>query len=141
MVIVVVVAVALAVSGDSSAGVDKANALWSEPSAHSAVMGAWEDAGLDPGGFAAIDTPQLGDARCERGAVSGMEVVLCQDSAGGGQSDPAAAEALIGNATGAVLRAGDMLVIVSDRHSADPHGKRLNLLLNTFRTTAANRTL
>jgi len=141
LLIIVIIAVAIASSSDSKAtAVDPPFDLADPASPQTAILDAWRDADLDPGGFAPIEVSSLGDATCDRGAVDGLEVILCSyETASAAAERTGAAQKLIGDATGAALVAGESLVVVVDRNVADRDGKRINTLLNSFRETAIAR--
>lgn len=97
------------------------------------VIEAWKMAGLSPGGFAAIDSGDL-DGSCRAGAVSGINVILCDyDSEEAAHASREAGLEKVGDATGASIAAGSSLLIVSDPQNIDPSGKRINKIIQAFR--------
>lgn len=100
----------------------------------SRLTSAWEDAGLTPGAFAPIDDGKaLGGGTCQAGTVSGLHVTVCTyrapDQAAQARESGLAA---VGDATGAALVHGSMLLVVSDPDKVDRSGKGINTLLKVF---------
>jgi hypothetical protein len=97
------------------------------------VVDAWKKEGLEAGAFTKVEAGSLG-GECRVGVVAGLDVTLCQ------YGDAALAKAseekglgLVGETTGASLAQGNLLLVVADRQKADPGGKKLNQLTQTFR--------
>ena len=102
-----------------------------------AVLDAWRGAGLAPQGFAAVNPPPYVAAYCERGAVSGVEALICEyaDDAAidRGQQQLKAEHERAGVHTGVTLRTKRTLLSIVDREQRDPNGKTINQLVQTFR--------
>jgi hypothetical protein len=92
-----------------------------------------DDAGLQPGGFAAIDPPPLSAERCQTGAASGLDVTVCEyTTTAAASAAEKKARATIGAHTGAAVVSGTMLLVVADRKAVDPTGTAINTLINRF---------
>jgi hypothetical protein len=95
---------------------------------------AWEAAGLRLADFHPIEDSRKLGGDCQAGNVAEVAVVLCRYDQPQAASD--AEEnglAMIGDATGASLANGPLLLVVADRHQADPNGRRINEITKTFR--------
>ena len=102
------------------------------PGGPSAVFDAWKRAGLTVSTLTS-STPLAG-GECRAGNANGVEVTLCtyaDDKAATG-AQPAGL-AVVGDATGASLAQGTMLLVVADRRKTDPTGKTINQLTKVFR--------
>ena len=99
-----------------------------------AVVASWKDAKLSPSEFAPTDGSHLAGGKCRAGTVSGLETTLCEygDEAAARAAE-AAGLAAVGDSTGTALAKGKVLLVVADRHNADPDGKLLNQIAKTFR--------
>ena len=96
-------------------------------------LGTWRDAGLEPGGFADVDPGSLGASECQSGAVAALEVTLCEFSSAAAASRAIApTERSLQEYTAVVASERQRLLIVADRRSADPSGKTINKLVQTF---------
>jgi hypothetical protein len=113
----------------ASAGCDDKPAA---PSGPGAVFDAWKSAGLTVSTLTA--SAPLAGGECRAGSANGVEVTLCtfadDKTATGAQP---AGLAVIGDATGASLAQGSMLLVVADRRKTDPTGKTINQLTKVFR--------
>lgn len=98
------------------------------------VLRLWKEAGLEPTVFAKAEEPRLGGAACQQGTIDGIDVLVCE------YADEAAARkaeerglAVVGEATGASLARGKLLLVVADRRNADPNGRRIHQITRAFR--------
>jgi hypothetical protein len=103
------------------------------PSGRDAVVAAWQKAGLTVSAMTADKSGAVGDD-CTTGTVSGVDVVLCSFAS---PADAKAAEARgyawVGLATGTAVVQANLVVAVADRRTADPTGRTINTIANTFR--------
>jgi hypothetical protein len=104
------------------------------PSGADDVFEAWRNAGLTVGPHDALDNSDtLGGGSCQRGEVDGIETTVCgyesEDAARAAQ--PAGLD-LVGDATGASLPRGKVLLVVADRGGSDPSGKKIHQLTKAF---------
>ncbi len=98
-----------------------------------AQLTAWDDADLEPGGFAEVDASVFGASECRGGAASALEITLCSFATAAAAADgKTPAENSIGKNTGVVIADGQRLLIVADRRTADPSGKTINRLVKAF---------
>jgi len=99
-----------------------------------AIVGAWKAKGLEPSAFVPSPEVKLDGARCRAGTISGLDATLCEfaDEAAARKAEPAG-RALVGETTGAAIASGRLLLVVADRRSADPNGRRINEITKTFR--------
>jgi hypothetical protein len=97
------------------------------------VFASLAKGGLEAQALAATDGKQLGSGDCKRGVVKGVETTVCRyaDEAAAKAAQPKGL-AVVGNATGAALSHGPLLLVVADRDKRDPHGKTINQLTKTF---------
>jgi hypothetical protein len=119
----ILVAAILAALGCDKAGDDAIGRL---------VKG-WKDQGLETSAFSDVGSSELGQ-KCKVGVVAGLDVTVCEypDAA---QAKTAEEKGLtiVGEATGASISQGQLLLVVADRRKADPDGKKLNQLTQSFR--------
>ena len=103
-----------------------------KPSSRDGVIAAWKKAGLEPSSFTPATT-QVGKD-CVSATVNKLDVLICSF---GFEQEAKVAEdnglAWIGDATGASRAQGSTLIVVADRHKADPSGRTINQLV-TLRT-------
>jgi hypothetical protein len=97
-----------------------------------AVIAAWKADGLAVSAFAPRAEATLG-GDCQAGKVGGVDVTLCR------YPDPGKASAAVdagfdavGATTGTALAQGPMLLVVADRHHADPEGRTIDKLARAF---------
>jgi hypothetical protein len=94
---------------------------------------SWRDQGLEASTFSEVGTSELGQ-KCRVGVVAGLDVTVCEfgDAA---QAKTAEEKGLtiVGEATGAAISHGNLLLVVADRRKADPDGKKLNQVTKSFR--------
>ena len=99
----------------------------------SGAVEAWKKAGLEASAFSKVEGGDLGGA-CQVGVVGGLDVTLCEYAdASAAKASEEKGLAIVGDATGASLASGKLLLVVADRRKADPSGKKLNQLTQTFR--------
>jgi hypothetical protein len=98
----------------------------------SGAISAWKKAGLDPSKFE--DAKLALGGKCKSGTVDGIDTTLCEfdDPAKAKKSEERGLE-LVGDSTGASIASGKLLLVVADRKSTDPNGRRLNTITKTFR--------
>jgi len=136
--------VALASVGLAPAGCGKSKPAAGGAPAHvdgtphtDAVLDAWKSAGLAPNGFTAVVPVPYLAAYCERGAVAGVDATVCEYTDDGaldrGQQQVKDEWARAGVHTGVVLRDKRTLLSAVDHELADPNGKTINQLIQTFR--------
>jgi hypothetical protein len=105
-----------------------------------AVLAGWTEAGLEPASF--TDGKSLAGGKCRQGSVSAMETILCEfpdeNAAKKAEADGLAFVGSDMNA-GVSLAQGKLLLVVADRKSTDPNGKRLNQIAKTFRARAGGK--
>lgn len=97
------------------------------------VVDAWDDAGLKPDPFEAVEPGPYRAGYCAQGQVKQVEALICEyrddeslDRARKGFQEGWAKK---GIHTGATVRTGRTLVVVSDPKKADPNGKTIHALL------------
>lgn len=113
LVIVMVVACSKASKGTSS---------------RDGVIAAWKKGGLEPSAFTAAKTDVGKD--CASGTVNKLDVLVCTYATA--QDAKAAEDAglkWVGDTTGASRAQGETLIVVADRHKADPSGKTINQIV------------
>jgi hypothetical protein len=104
------------------------------PGAAGEVVAAWKKAGLDVSDFAAADGKALGATSCFAGKVAGVEATVCElADADAAKRAEKPALAQVGDATGAALAQGRLLLVVADRAKADPTGKKIKDIAAAFR--------
>ncbi len=100
------------------------------------VIAAWQKGGLDTSGLKDADGAKLGlgDAKCQAGAIDGLETTLCEypTAAAAKEAVPKGA-ALVGQTTGTSLAEGKVLLVLANRKNIDHDGKQLNKIAQTFR--------
>jgi len=98
------------------------------------VIDAWKKAGLDASGFGSSDSKGIGGGTCSSGKVSGIETTICEfGDADAAKKAEAAGLTQVGDATGAAIAQGKLLLVVADRTKADPTGKTIKQLAAAFR--------
>jgi hypothetical protein len=104
------------------------------PASVDGVLATLKSAGLAPGAMTTFDGDSLGGATCRRGPVSGIETTLCAfDDPSRAKKHEEAGLALVGEATGAALAEGKVLLIVADRDGIDKDGKTIDRITRAFR--------
>jgi hypothetical protein len=97
------------------------------------LVGAWQQAGLDPTSFQPIDAKALGGT-CRAGKVKGVDATVCEfEDADKAKRAEAAGLAQVGDATGASIAQGKLLLVLADRSKADPSGKNIKEIAKVFR--------
>ena len=97
------------------------------------VITGWQQAGLEPASFQAADVKALG-GRCQAGKVKGVDATVCEfDDADKAKRAEAAGLGLVGEATGAALSQGKLLLVLADRSRTDPTGKNIQAIAKVFR--------
>lgn len=98
------------------------------PGSRDDLIGTWKKAGLEPSAFTPATT-EIGKD-CASGTVDKLDVFVCTFAS---DREAKAAEdnglAWVGDATGVSRARGTMLIVVADRHKADPHGRTINQLV------------
>jgi len=125
--IIILVGIIAAVSSRSGAAP-------SSPAADgaAAVIAAWKADGLDVTTFKPRADKALG-GDCQAGKVGGVDVTLCRyPDAAKAKAAVDSGFAAIGSYTGTALAQGPMLMVVSDRGHADPQGRTIDKLAQTF---------
>lgn len=97
------------------------------------VFGELTASGLVIDGVAATDGAALAATDCTRASASKLEVTVCRypDEAAARAAQPAGLVA-VGEATGAALHHGRLLLVVADRGKVDPAGKLINQITKAF---------
>src|SRR6186713_2712936 len=102
-----------------------------------AAIKAWQGAGLNPEGFAAITPVPLGAVYCEQGRVQTIDALVCeyrdQDSLNRGKSDLLQQWGREGVNTGVAFQTKLTLLGVLDRGRRDPNGKVVSQVVDAFR--------
>jgi hypothetical protein len=100
----------------------------SGPSSRDGVIEAWKKGGLQPGAFTTAKTDVGKD--CASGTVNKLDVMVCVYPS---EKDAKAAEDAglkwVGDTTGASRAQGETLIVVADRHKADPSGRTINQIV------------
>jgi hypothetical protein len=100
----------------------------SGPTSRDGVIDAWKKGGLQPSTFTAAQTDVGKD--CASGTVNKLDVLVCTFSS---DKDAKAAEDAgykwIGDTTGVSRAQGETLIVVADRHKADPSGKTITQIV------------
>ncbi len=97
------------------------------------LVGGWQQAGLEPTPFQPVDGKALGGA-CRAGKVKGIDATVCEfDDADKAKRAEPAGLAQVGDATGASLAQGRLLLVLADRGRADPTGKNIKEIAKVFR--------
>lgn len=98
------------------------------PSSRDGVVEAWKKGGLTPSALTTAQTDVGKD--CASGTVNKLDVLVCTFPS---DKEAKAAEDAglkwIGDTTGASRAQGDELIVVADRHKADPNGKTINQIV------------
>ena len=112
---IILIAVALAACSKSKGG----------PTSVDGVIAAWKKGGLEPSAFTKAQVDVGKD--CASGTVNKLDVLVCTFSS---DKEAKAAEDAglkwIGDTTGASRAQGEELIVVADRHKADPSGRTIN---------------
>jgi hypothetical protein len=97
----------------------------SGPTSRDGVIDAWKKGGLQPSAFTTAKTDVGKD--CATGTVNKLDVLVCTFPS---EKEAKAAEdsglKWVGDTTGASRAQGETLIVVADRHKADPSGKIIN---------------
>jgi len=97
------------------------------------VLTAWSEAGFDIEALKPLEEHGFGKATCRQGPIDGVETTLClYENEGAASVERSAGLAKVGEATGAALVRGRMMLVVADRDKADPDGKTINKLTRIF---------
>jgi hypothetical protein len=97
------------------------------------LVSAWQSAGLEPTAFQPTDARGTGGT-CRAGKVKGIDAMVCElDDADKAKRAEPAGTALIGDATGAALSQGKLLLVLADRGHTDPNGKTIKEISRVFR--------
>jgi hypothetical protein len=98
------------------------------PSSRDGVIDAWKKGGLQPSAFTAAKVDVGKD--CSSGTVNKLDVLVCVYPS---EKDAKAAEDAglkwVGDTTGASRAQGETLIVVADRHKADPSGRTINQIV------------
>jgi hypothetical protein len=98
------------------------------PSSRDGVIAAWKKGGLAPSAFAAAKTDVGKD--CASGTVNKLDVLVCvYPSASDAKAAEDAGLKWVGDTTGASRAQGATLIVVADRHKADPSGRTINQIV------------
>ena len=98
------------------------------PTSRDGVIDAWKKGGLEPSAFTAAKTDIGKD--CASGTVNKLDVLVCTFATA--QDAKAAEDAglkWVGDTTGASRAQGETLIVVADRHKADPSGRTINQIV------------
>jgi hypothetical protein len=102
-----------------------------------AAIKAWQGAGLNPEGFAAITPAPLGAVYCEQGRVQAIDAMVCeyrdQDSLNRGKTELLQQWGREGVNTGVAFQTKLTLLGVLDRGRRDPNGKVVSQVVDAFR--------
>lgn len=97
----------------------------SGPTSRDGVIAAWKKGGLEPSAFTTAQVDVGKD--CASGTVNKLDVLVCTFAS---EKEAKAAEDAglkwIGDTTGASRAQGETLIVVADRHKADPSGRTIN---------------
>lgn len=97
----------------------------SGPTSRDAVIAAWKKGGLEPSAFTTAKTDVGKD--CASATVNKLDVLVCVYPS---EKEAKAAEDAglkwVGDTTGASRAQGTTLIVVADRHKADPSGRTIN---------------
>jgi hypothetical protein len=98
------------------------------PSSRDGVIAAWKKGGLAPSAFAVANTDIGKD--CASGTVNKLDVLVCvYPSAKDATAAEDAGLKWVGDTTGAARAQGATLIVVADRHKADPSGRTINQIV------------
>jgi hypothetical protein len=116
----------------AAAGCSKGKADGADPI--TGTVFGWSQAGFAPSAFAPADAKPFGATSCRAGTVNGIDATLCEypAEASAKQAEPVGL-ARIGDTTGVSVSQGRLLLVLADRHAADPNGKKINDILKSFR--------
>ncbi len=104
------------------------------PSSVDGFVAAMTKAGLAPGKLVPLADEDVGGAKCRRGDVGGVETTVCEfDDASRAKRHEGEGLDLVGDATGAALAEGKLLLVVADRRGVDKDGKRIDAITRAFR--------
>ncbi len=121
-------AVALSGCGDDEATPDTAGE----------VAASWREAGLEVSAFRQLPGHELGSGECAQGEVNKVEVTLCRYKS---EQEAIAAQPaglkVVGSTTGSSVPSGKFLLVVADRTKADPDGRSINQIIQTYRGRTA----
>ena len=102
-----------------------------------AAIKAWQGAGLNPEGFAAITPVPLGAVTCSQGRVQTIDAMVCeyrdQESLNRGKSALLEQWGREGVNTGVAFQTKLTLLGVLDRGRRDPNGKIVSQVVDAFR--------
>jgi hypothetical protein len=122
--------------GPTAAGPAAAQHVEGTPHADAAIK-AWQGAGLNPEGFAAITPVPYGAAYCEQGRVQTIDALVCeyrdQDTLSRGKSAMLEQWGKEGVNTGVAFQTKTTLLGVLDRGRRDPNGKVTSQVIDAFR--------
>jgi hypothetical protein len=100
----------------------------SGPTSVDGVIDAWKKGGLTPSAFTKANTDVGKD--CQSGTINKLDVLVCTFAS---EKEAKAAEDAglkwVGDTTGASRAQGETLIVVADRHHADPNGKTINQIV------------
>ncbi len=97
-------------------------------SSRDGVLSAWKKGGFEPSEMKATKTDVGTD--CAAGTVNKLDVLVCAfKSAAEAKTAEDKGLAWVGDATGASIAQGEMLIVVADRKKADPNGKTIKQLI------------
>jgi hypothetical protein len=97
-------------------------------SSRDGVVAAWKKGGLEPSELKATKTDVGSD--CAAGTVSKLDVMVCTfKTAGEAKAAEDKGLAWVGDATGASIAQGEMVIVVADRKKTDPNGKTIKQVL------------
>jgi hypothetical protein len=100
----------------------------SGPSSRDGVIEAWKKGGLTPSPFTKADVDVGKD--CASGTVNKLDVLVCTfPSAKDAKAAEDAGLKWVGDTTGASRAQGAELIVVADRHKADPSGRTINQIV------------
>ena len=128
MTVAIVLGLGLGLAACSKAGDGDKAAAGSAATPRDAVLDAWRSAKLAPSALAPATVAFSKD--CQSTTVSNIDVLLCSFAS---PAEAKAAEpqglAWVGAVTGASQAHGAVLVVIADRHKADPSGRTINQLM------------
>ena len=97
------------------------------------LVAAWQAAGLEPSAFRSVDAKALGGF-CRAGTVKGIEAIVCEyDDADRAKHAEPGGLAQVGDATGAAVAQGKLLLVLADRTRSDPSGKNIKEIAKVFK--------
>ncbi|NTX04649.1 hypothetical protein [Myxococcus llanfairpwllgwyngyllgogerychwyrndrobwllllantysiliogogogochensis] len=96
------------------------------------VLDAWRAAGESPSAFTDVGE-KLPGGKCRAGKVSGLDATVCVfESTEKARQAEEAGWTLVGNAAGAAMVSGKMVLVIADPRKEDPSGRRINALVKAF---------